>query len=54
MVGASDSPVNGEVYEALNGLKLEGADDEAEQINGSAPDAVRLHSLLQFTLSFVV
>lgn len=46
MVGASDSPLNGEVLEPLKGLKLEGGDDEAEPINGSAPDTVRLHSLI--------
>lgn len=39
MVGAVASPENGEVHEALNGLKLEERDDEVEQINGSAPDA---------------
>jgi len=39
MGGASDSPLNGELHEQLNGLKLEGGDDEAEQINGTAPEA---------------
>jgi hypothetical protein len=45
MVGIADSPLNGEENKLLEGLKLVG-DDEVEQSNGSAPDAVRLRSAI--------
>ena len=48
-----DSPINGEVHEQLETLKLEG-DNETYEINRLVPDVVRLCILLRFIYCFLV
>jgi hypothetical protein len=51
MVAEEEFLLNGEVRKSLETMTLEGGDDEAESVIGSAPGAVRDHSLMQSILA---
>lgn len=54
MVGVSDLFFNGEVFEFLKGLKLEGGDDEVELINGLVFDMVRFYFFIVIYVCLLV